>query len=160
MLVKADQQLCDSVGKYVDLIVEPVGVVSLAHAVLSHYKSHGGGTTILAVEPNNAVCLRTSLVADQITTISTRNTTMCGMNCGTVSHTACQYMCRGIDACLTVNDGDIRLSQDMLRSLKIDVDPCTAATYAALTWVRQYEKGSLGLSEDCLIVLLTTEGPR
>jgi threonine dehydratase len=67
-------------------VVVPVGVGSLAHAAVLWYGPTL--TDIITVEPTTAACLRTSLLAGEITPIETGHTIMPGLNCGTVSHLA------------------------------------------------------------------------
>ena len=158
MMTEIDQQVLDSVGKAPDLVVTPVGVGSLAHAVVAHYKSQNRLATILAVEPDSAACLKTGLEQRQPTTIRTGATIMCGMNCGTVSYTAWPYLRDGIDACLTIGDREAQLAQSALRKAQLDVGPCAAATYAAMERVCKFERIALGISDRTVIVLLATEG--
>jgi diaminopropionate ammonia-lyase len=160
MMIEIDQQMHDLSNKGPDLIVVPVGVGSLAHAVVAHYKQKEQNCTILAVEPENAACLKTSLEEGQITTVTTADTSMCGMNCGTVSFTAWPRLCRGIDACITVTDDETEDAQAILGKQEINVGPCAAATMAALQKACKHHKDQLHLNEDSVVVLLATEGPR
>lgn len=68
-----------------DLIVTPVGVGSLAHAVVRHCKSDNRQCAVMSVEPDTSACLYQSLVAGKSTSVLTTETTMEGMNCGTLS---------------------------------------------------------------------------
>lgn len=159
MMTEIDQQAYDTVGKNPDLVITPVGVGSLAHAVVAHYKGQGRRAAILAVEPDSAACLKTSLEQRQPTTITTGATIMCGMNCGTVSYTAWPYLRDGIDACITVSDREARLAQNTLLSEQIHVGFCAAATFAAMTKIGKNERRMLGISDKTVVVLLATEGP-
>ena len=158
-MTEIDQQTYDAVGKTPDLVITPVGVGSLAQAVLSHYKSQDRRATILAVEPDSAACLKTSLEQRRPTTVTTGSTIMCGMNCGTVSYTAWPFLRDGIDACITVTDREARLAQNTLVSEQIHVGFCAAATFAAMTKIGKTESRMLGISDKTVIVLLATEGP-
>ena len=160
MMEEIDQQSPDLLGKGNTLVVMPVGVGSLAHAVISHYKTHDRQASILAVEPETAACLKASLENGNITTITTGDTAMCGMNCGTVSYTAWPYMRDGVDACITVSDQEAQKAQETLQELEIRVGPCGAATLAALRKLGQYERQQLGLTSNTTVILLATEGPR
>lgn len=160
MMNEIDQQVFDSVGRFPDLVIAPVGVGSLAHAVVAHYKSPYRRATILAVEPDSAACLKTSLEQRRLTTIRTDDTIMCGMNCGTVSYTAWPYLRDGIDACLTVSDREAQLAQNALQKEQLDVGFCAAATFAAMHRVCKFKRSTLGISDKTVIVLLATEGPR
>lgn len=158
-MIEIDQQIHGLVGRGPDLVVVPVGVGSLAHAVVAHYKEKGRSCAILAVEPETAACLKTSLEKGQIAAISTADTSMCGLNCGTVSYTAWPYLCQGIDASITVSDIEAGGAQDTLQSHGIKAGPCAAATLAALTKVCHHYKSQLNLTEGSIVVLLATEGP-
>ena len=81
MMTEIDQQVKPLSGKGPDIVVVPIGVGSLAHAVIAHYKQKNRSTAILAVEPETAACLKVSLEEGRITTITTGDTSMCGMNC-------------------------------------------------------------------------------
>ena len=160
MLTEVDQQLKPLHGEGPDLVVVPIGVGSLAHAVVGHYKQKGRRTMVLAVEPETAACLKTSLERGQITTIETGDTSMCGMNCGTVSSTAWPHLRSGVDACITVTDSEAAIAEDQLRDHEIYVGPCGAATLAAIFKVCENHREELHLSEKSVLVLLATEGPR
>jgi len=160
MMHEIDQQTTQLLGKQPSIIITPVGVGSLAQAVVSHYKAQHHQATILAVEPDTAACLKTSLEKGVITSISTGNTSMCGLNCGTVSYTAWPYLRAGIDACLTITDQEAEEAQEMLKGFEISVGPCAAASLAALRKLRKDEKEKLGVDGQSVVVLLATEGPR
>ncbi|KAL8785115.1 MAG: hypothetical protein Q9195_008761 [Heterodermia aff. obscurata] len=160
MLTEVDEQLKTLYGEGPDLVIVPIGVGSLAHAVVGHYKQKGRRTMVLAVEPDTAACLKASLERGRITTIETGDTSMCGMNCGTVSYTAWPYLLSGIDACVTVTDSEAADAENQLRDHEVHIGPCGAATLAAINKVCQHHKEELRLSKDSIIVLLATEGPR
>ena len=159
-MVELDQQMHGLFNKGPDLIVVPVGVGSLAHAVVAYYKQKEQNCAILAVEPGSAACLKTSLEEGQLTTVNTADTNMCGMNCGTVSFTAWPHLCKGIDACITVTEDEAKDARAILRKQGVDVGPCAAATLAALQKVCKHDKDPLHLNGDSIVVLLATEGPR
>lgn len=144
-------------GKPADLVMTPVGVGSLAQAVITHYKTSDRSTTVLAVEADTAPCLLESLKQGSIKSISTANTIMCGLNCGTVSSTAWPLMRDGLDAATTVTDLESHRAMFDLQSLGIHVGPCGAAPLAAL---KKIEPESLGLTKESIVVLLCTEGVR
>ncbi len=161
-MLEIEQQSLQLVGKPPDLIVVPVGVGSLAQAVVSHYKSRAARCSILTVEPETAACLKTSLEKGQMTTITTEDTAMCGMNCGTVSSIAWPLLKNGVDASITVNDTDAETSRCVLANNGFQVGPCSAAALAAMSKVSQNHtaNSSLNINKESVIVLLATEGPR
>lgn len=159
-MVEIDEQCQELIGRSLDLIICPVGVGSLAQAVVAHYKSQDPPCTVMTVEPDTAACLKTSLETGQMTSIPTGNTTMCGMNCGTVSMTAWPFLRDGVDASITVTDDESAKAQEMLNDIEIRMGPCGAATLAALLGASEEEREKLHLNRDSLVVLLGTEGPR
>ncbi len=159
-MVEIDEQSQELTGRSPNLIICPVGVGSLAQAVVAHYKSRNPPSMVMTVEPDTAACLKTSLESGQMKSIPTGNTTMCGMNCGTVSMTAWPFLRDGVDGSVTVTDDESAKAQAMLREMEISMGPCSAATLAALLSISEEEKEKLHLNCDSAIVLLGTEGPR
>lgn len=86
MLVEIYEQL-EEEGLKPDLVVVPVGVGSLAHAVVRYCKSESRGCAVMSVEPDSAACLYQSMAAGSPTSVPTSKTIMEGMNCGTLSST-------------------------------------------------------------------------
>lgn len=161
MMVEIDEQVQAQAGKAPDLVVVPIGVGSLGQATVAHFKSKGPSPAVLAVEPDTAACLKTSLERGKMTTVATEDTTMCGMNCGNVSTLAWPILRDGVDASSTVTDAEAEMALDLLKQMHINVGPCAAATLAALIKASKEERnGSFPISPDSVIVLLGTEGPR
>ena len=157
MMLEVDQQL----GRAPDMVVVPVGVGSLAQAVVAHYKAFDPSPLILTVEPDTAACLNSSLKNDNLTTIETGDTTMCGMNCGTVSSLAWPILRNGVDASTTVTDAEAESAMRMLKEMGIKTGPCSAGTLAGLIKVsKSHDKLRLNDMERGLVVVLGTEGPR
>ena len=161
-MVETERQTLQLVGKLPDIVVVPVGVGSLAQAVVSYFKSMETTCGILTVEPETAACLKTSLGRGEITTISTEDTSMCGMNCGTVSSTAWPLLKHGVDASTTVSDTEAEIARRLLAENGFQVGPCSAATLAAVSKVSRSDiaKYALNLTGESVIMLLATEGPR
>ncbi|GGP42977.1 diaminopropionate ammonia-lyase [Streptomyces abikoensis] len=148
------------------LVAVPVGVGSLAQAVVTHYRSRrdGRAPALLAVEPENAAGLAASLVAGRPVTVATGGTTMAGLNCGTVSHLAWPVLRDGLDAAVTVTDAESARAAADLASLGVSSGPCGAASLAgvraALTGAgADGRRAALGLGPASVVVLLSTEGP-
>jgi diaminopropionate ammonia-lyase len=152
MLQEIDTELDPTTPK---LYIVPVGVGSLAQAVVSYAKqAPGHQNRILAVEPHSAACLWTSLREGESTTIETGSTIMYGMNCGTVSSTAWPVLKAGIDASVTVSDPEAHAAVGYLESVGVRAGPCGAATLAALRVVA-------GLGKEVgTVVLICSEGKR
>ena len=162
MMVEIERQTVELIGKPPDIIVVPVGVGSLAQAVVSYYKCREATSRILTVEPETAACLKTSLEKGQLITISTGETSMCGMNCGTISSIAWPLLRGGVDASITVSDTEAETSRRILGDIGLHVGPCSAATLAAISKISQGRDAqqALNINDDGIVVLLATEGPR
>ncbi|KMU82462.1 LOW QUALITY PROTEIN: putatiave diaminopropionate ammonia lyase [Coccidioides immitis H538.4] len=142
------------------LLITPVGVGSLAHAVVSHCKSVEPPVSVLTVEPDTAACLHASLVAGKLTPFQTTGTIMNGLDCGTVSLTAWPDLHAGVDASTTVSDLEAHRAVEYLASQGIRLGPCGAAGLAALQRIAASDAGLLGLGADSVVVILGTEGMR
>ena len=158
MLTETDQQLRDQGIGLATHAIASVGVGSWAQAVAMHYKSASPPASVVAVEPDTAACLKTSLEAGSITPITTGSSIMNGMNCGTVSHTAWDVLKQGVDASITVTDLETHQDLHYLLSHGVEVGPCGAAPLAALRKLVSQKK--LDLEEGSLVVLFSTEGAR
>lgn len=142
----------------------PVGVGSVAHAVTEHFKKSEEGhpcrASVLTVEPTTAACLRASLEAGNMVSVSTGDTIMCGMNCGTVSSTAWPVLKQGVDADVLVTDNAVHVAVEELKQMGINAGPCGASTLAALKTVCREARNQLRLNEHSIVVLFCTEGSR
>ncbi len=164
MLIEADAQLAEAgLTGDLDLVAVPVGVGSLAQAVVAHYRSRPGRpTAVLSVEPDTAACLLASLSADQPTSVSTESTVMAGLNCGSVSSAAWPYLRGGVTAAVSVSDGEAEQAVADLADLGVDSGPSGAATLAGLRSAigppQQERRRQLGITDESVVMLLSTEG--
>ncbi|MFE3185475.1 diaminopropionate ammonia-lyase [Streptomyces violascens] len=147
------------------LVAVPVGVGSLAQAVITHYRSRpsGRGPALLSVEPEAAACVLQSLSLGAPVSITTGATAMAGLNCGTPSSIAWPYLRDGLDAAVAVTDPDAARAAARLAELGVSSGPCGAAALAglraALTGAGADERRTaLGLGPSSVVVLLSTEG--
>jgi len=164
-IVQGYQTLLDEIdtqlGATPDLVAVPVGVGSLAEAVIRHYRHPGAAhPSVLSVEPDTAACVLASLAAARPVKVPTAATVMAGLNCGTVSRSAWPVLRAGCDAAVAVSDQDaLRAAADLGR-LGVSSGPSGAATLAgtraALT--EPARRAALGLGDDAVVVLLSTEG--
>ncbi|KAF4868682.1 Diaminopropionate ammonia-lyase [Colletotrichum siamense] len=159
LVVEAEQQVAEQ-GLAPTLLVSPVGVGSLAHAVVSHCKSAGREHAVLTVEPDTAPCLWKSLRAGEPVSVHTSSTIMDGLNCGTVSLTAWADLQAGVDASATVSDFEAQRGVEYLETEGVQSGPCGGATVAALRRLAEVSPRPACLSEDSVVVLLNTEGRR
>jgi acetylornithine deacetylase/succinyl-diaminopimelate desuccinylase family protein len=157
MLREIDGQL---EGVEADLVISPVGVGSLAQAVVSHYKRSGSKTAVMTVEPDTAACLYKSLRATKPVPVQTYSTIMAGLDCATLSPIAWPLLKSGVDASLTVSDFEAHQACHYLKSQNVAAGPCGAAPLAALRRLTPENMARLGLGKDSVAVLLCTEGTR
>ena len=158
MLREVDEQVSVLTERKVSHVVVSVGVGSLSHAVVLHYKNKVPNAKVVTVEPDTAACLKTSLEAGKIVTIQTGDTIMAGMNCGTVSKIAWPVLKDGVDAAVTVTDIESHQAVQYLHENGVNAGPCGAAPLAALR--KLFEAGTPGLGPDSVTVLFSTEGMR
>lgn len=160
LLHEVDEELAAS-DAAVDLIAVPVGVGSLAEAVVRHYRQPGRPRPrVLSVEPTSAACVLASLHAGRPITVPTEATVMAGLNCGTISATAWPVLSLGLDAAVAVTDRDALRAVDDLAALGVSSGPCGAATLAGVraALTDPERRAALRLRPDAVLVLLSTEG--
>ncbi|MER8006978.1 diaminopropionate ammonia-lyase [Streptomyces sp. NPDC094149] len=148
-----------------DLVALPVGVGSLAQAVVTHYRSRPSGRApaLLSVEPETAACVLRSLTLGRPVTVPTGETVMAGLNCGTPSGIAWPHLLAGLDAAIAITDAVCARAAADLAASGVSSGPCGAAALAglrtALTGTGAAERRtSLGLGPASVVVLLSTEG--
>ncbi|MFJ4479195.1 diaminopropionate ammonia-lyase [Streptomyces xanthochromogenes] len=145
------------------LVAVPVGVGSLAQAVVTHYRSRPSGPALLSVEPRAAACVLASLAREAPVSIATGHTSMAGLNCGTPSSIAWPHLRDGLDAAVAVSDREAALAGARLAELGVSSGPCGAAGLAGLRAALSGPGGgrrrrALGLGPSSVVVLLSTEG--
>jgi len=168
LLREVDAQLAGCGLPGPGLVSVPVGVGSLAQAVVAHYRSRpresgSPGPAVLAVEPESAACLLASLQAGAPRSVPTPGTVMAGLDCGTVSGLAWPVLAAGLDAAMAVPDrAATRAAADLAR-LGVSSGPSGAASLAgaraALTGLgAQQRRDDLAVTASSVLVLLSTEG--
>lgn len=165
MLEETSEQLGDLGLAEPALVAVPVGVGSLAQAVVTYYR--GGGrpcsTAVLSCEPDSAACVLTSLTVGKPTSVPTAATNMAGLNCGTPTSLGWPILHQGLDAAIAVTDVEASAAVDVLGSLGVHAGASGAASLAgveaALTGPgSRTRRRELGLHHDAVVVLLNTEG--
>ena len=144
-----------------DLVAVPVGVGSLAEAVVRHYRRPDAAhPSVLSVEPDTAACVLASLTADRPVTVSTAATVMAGLNCGTISSSAWPVLRAGCDAAVAVSDDEALRAVDDLGRLGVSSGPSGAASLAGVraALTDPQRRAALDLDHDAVVVLLSTEG--
>jgi diaminopropionate ammonia-lyase family len=160
MLNEVQAQLAD-LELEATVMVTPVGVGSLAQAVALHCKSCPKPISVVAVEPDTAACLYSSLNAGKPVSVKTSSTIMDGMCCGTVSVNAWEYLRKFVDASIMVSCYESHCAVQYLASQSVMAGPCGAATLAGLRCLASStQQTTVPLDSDAVVVLLNTEGPR
>ncbi|MGE3288518.1 MAG: diaminopropionate ammonia-lyase [Pseudonocardia sp.] len=159
MFAEIDDQLGADVAH---LVVTPIGVGSLAQAVVTHYKSRGRRVAVLGVEPDTAACVTASLRAGRPVSVRTGATIMAGLNCGTPSSLAWPVLRAGLDGVAVATDDAAAAAAVQLAELGVPAGPCGAACVPAVRAVLAEPGGraALGLTSRSVVVLLSTEGAR
>jgi diaminopropionate ammonia-lyase len=165
LCTEIDEQLAAAGAGPPDLVGVPVGVGSLAQAVVTHYRSRPAGKApaVLAVEPEAASWVVASLTRGEPVSVATSQTIMAGLNCGTPSSLAWPCLRDGLDAAVTVTDaGSARAAAD-LAIAGVSAGPCGAAPLAGLRAALTGDaaarrRAELGLDPGSTVVLLSTEG--
>ncbi|MFG2721985.1 diaminopropionate ammonia-lyase [Streptomyces sp. NPDC048416] len=166
LCAEIDEQLtAQGVAAGPDLVAVPVGVGSLAQAVVTHYRSRPSGhaPALLSVEPQAAACVLESLTRGELVSVATGDTTMAGLNCGTPSSIAWPHLLGGLDAAVAVPDSAAARAAARLAALGVSSGPCGAAALAGLEAALAGEdadgrRAALGLDPGSTVVLLSTEG--
>ncbi len=165
LCAEVDEQLTAASAGPPGLVVIPVGVGSLAQAVVSHYRSRPAGrpAALLAVEPEAASWVVESLTRGEPVSVTTRETIMAGLNCGTPSSLAWPVLRSGLDAAITVTDAESARAATGLAAAGVDAGPCGAAPLAGLRAALTGDaagprRAALGLGPAATVVLLSTEG--
>ena len=85
---------------------------------------------------------------------------MAGLNCGTVSSTAWPVLRDGCDATVAVGDEDALRAVADLAELGVSSGPSGAASLAGIRAAlsERERREALGLRDDAVVVLLSTEG--
>jgi diaminopropionate ammonia-lyase len=159
LLHELDDQLADAGVVAADLLAVPVGVGSLAQAVVRHARRARPGPTVLGVEPQTAACVLASLLAGEPTSVPTPGTVMAGLDCGTPSALAWPYLQQGMDAAVAVSDAQATRAAADLRALGVDAGPCGAASLAGVRAAAHdpERRAGIALGADGVVVLLNTE---
>ena len=117
----------------VDYILVPVGGGGLCTGVSTLAKLLNPKIKVIAVEPAGAACLKASLEAGEVTTVSKINTIADGTAVQTPGVKLFPYLQANVDHVLTVDDSELTLSfLDMAENHKMIVENSGLLTVAAL----------------------------
>jgi diaminopropionate ammonia-lyase len=133
--------------------------------VVTHYRSRPAGTApaLLAVEPEAASWVVASLTRGEPVSVTTRQTIMAGLNCGTPSSLAWPCLLNGLDAAVAITDAESARAAADLAAAGVPAGPCGAAPLAGLRAALSGDgpsqrRAELGLGSAATVVLLSTEG--
>lgn len=143
-----------------DLIAVPVGVGSLAQAVVADAHGRARSSRVLACEPDTAAGVLASLDAGRRISVATGTTVMAGLNCGTPSALAWPYLRDGLDAAVAVPDDAAVRAVAVLAGFGIEAGASGAAALAGAAACLEDERrrAELELPPEAVVVLLNTEG--
>lgn len=162
LFAEIDDALGNSNHAAADLVVCPVGVGSLAHAMVDYYRNPASSApALLSVEPDSAACIAQSLLAGKPVVVDTSYPTiMSGLNCGTPSELAWPSLLSGLDGAVSVSEDECRRAVLELQALGNDAGPCGASTLAGLQAALSDDerRRDLGITPDSIVVLVSTEG--
>lgn len=163
LLAEVDKQFAEHDLPGPDLVSVPVGVGSLAQAVVTHYRRGDVAPAVLAVEPETAAGVLASLHAEARRSVPTAGTVMAGLNCGTPSSLAWPVLAGGLDAAIAVADQQATEAGADLGRLGVRSGPSGAASLAgvraALTGPgAATRRAGLGVTTSSVVLLLSTEG--
>ena len=117
----------------VDYILVPVGGGGLCTGVSTLAKLLNPKIKVIAVEPAGAACLKASLEAGEVTTVSKINTISDGTAVQTPGDKLFPYLQANVDHVITVDDSELTLSfLDMAENHKMIVENSGLLTVAAL----------------------------
>ena len=120
----------------VDYILVPVGGGGLCTGVSTLAKLLNPKIKVIAVEPAGAACLKASLEAGEVTTVSKINTIADGTAVQTPGDKLFPYLQANVDHVITVDDSELTLSfLDMAENHKMIVENSGLLTVAALKYL-------------------------
>jgi diaminopropionate ammonia-lyase len=157
MFDEVEEQIADAVpGRAISHVITPLGVGSLAQAVVTHFGRKSHRPKVITVEPEAAACFKTSLEAGESTTVEPSYTICTGMRCGTLSENAWPMLKESANIALTVDDLKVDEAIKELREYEVLAGPCGAASLAA---ARQLP-GTEDFDSEAVVLILCTEGER
>ena len=163
MLSELDGQLADLGLGGPDLIAVPVGVGSLAQAVVTYARGRiddASWVRVLSCEPDSAACVLASLAAGHPVSVATGATVMAGLNCGTPSGLAWPVLRDGLDAAIAISDDAAITAVAALAEFGVPAGASGAAALAGAAACLEdpARRADLDLPDDAVVVLLNTEG--
>ncbi len=161
-----DDQLSELSAPLPDIVAVQIGVGALAKAVVQHYRRAASvkKTRIVGVEPVDAACVFSSILAGQIVSVpGPHHSIMAGLNCGVPSLTAWPVLYRGLDVMMAIEDDYARQSMRALRSELIVAGETGASGFGGIIKLLEspdarHARNALNISKETTILVISTEG--
>ncbi len=167
LLWEIEEQMSRSEQRKPDLVLVPVGVGSLAGAVLAHFHRLYGERrpAIVGVEPVGAACALASLRAGEMTTVEsqTPETAMAGLNCVTLAANIWPLIQQGMDGVIAIEDLWADRALATLREAGVESAASGASSLAGLFALLEADeladaRQQLRLNSRPTVLLFNTEG--
>ncbi len=144
-----------------DVLLVPAGAGPFAAAAARF--GADAGIAVIGVEPKTAACLTASLAAGHPTVIENPGTSMAGLDCAEISHTAWPSLRDGIDGTVAVSDPEVHAAMRELAGLGLRIGDCGAAPLAALRALTAEPecadlRDAVGLGPESRVLLIASEG--
>lgn len=140
MLAEIDDQISSAGAPAPNVTMVPIGVGSLAAAVVGHVQDR---STVVGVEPVDAACVRASLDAGVPVTVSVPAiSALPGLNCATPSITAWPFLATGLERVVTVDAAASGAAVRDLEAVGIAASPTGAAALAGLAAAAPWSGGA------------------
>lgn len=148
------------------IVVVPIGVGSLAAAVVRHYRrpESSARATIVGVEPRHAACVLASIRAGRRIAIpGPHDSVMAGLNCGAPSLVAWPLLSAGLDLVVAIDDDQARRAMRDLAGAGVVAGETGAAALGGLTALltdagHAAIRARLGIDAATRVLILSTEG--
>lgn len=162
MMLEIDGQVVTAGWSSPSVIAAPLGVGSLAAAIISHYGSVTPRPVIVGAEPTAAACVMGALEAGELVTIPGPHTTvMVGMACGVASPLAMVPIAAGMRLTASFDDDWAFEAMSLLAAEGIVAGATGAASLAvllALVDCRSDLRDTANLGSDDTALVIVTEG--
>lgn len=132
-------------GDVPDILMVQVGVGSLAAAVCWFVNRYLPGCKVVGVEAKDSACALASIKAGSMQTVNAdQETSMAGLNCGSLSSLAWPILARGQYAVVSVTEDDAAWASEQLASWQLPTGASGAAGLAGLrVWLARTHRESL-----------------
>lgn len=162
MVHEIDTQIATSRMPTPSVVAVPVGVGSLAAAIIAHYRAAETSPVIIGAEPTAAACVLAALEAGEVVTVPGPHTTeMVGMACGIASALAMEQIASGMGLAVSFDDEWAFEAMRLLADEGIVAGATGAASLGVLLSLvdcRPDLAGTANLGSDDIALVIVTEG--